>query len=1120
MKHLFRLFFTVSLISFTFATTHDVSIVNFAFEPSALSITVGDTVKWTNNGTNPHTTTATDGSWDSGTISVGGTFIHAFVNIGEGGSFDYACNFHSSMQGNITASTSQDPDLCPPSNLSAGGGDTSVYLVWDAPSFEGGISVQVEIFTDNYPSETSWDIVDGSGNVVDGDNNLSGAGILLTWELSLSGSQTYTFTIYDSFGDGICCDFGEGYYNLYVDGTLEASGGAFLASESTSFTTPSDDSDCGTFTDYKIYDGTGAIVGTSNGTSFTDTGLTNGTEYCYTVKALYEEGESAATNEACATPAEMYVATLPLTEDFEGGAIPVEWSTENISGNDDWMIGDAITASSDFVIVPDHTLFAFLNDDASGSTYDTNTETILWTPFFDVSDANSVFLVSFAEYMQYYGDTGTILLQAGTAGDPIAINVTEATTTAWQMISIDITSLVTGVPVSRLGFYYSDGGAWAGAWCVDDLTVNAYSMVTISGNVSSALTSGPLEGAMVEALETATGLEYGATTDAAGDYSFSGLSGIYDIEASAEGHQDGEVEDADASNGLVQDFVLDPDLPGVILEASDGGDKDVDLVWHMGEGSGPGADPVGSWDLTFDWYCDGADGTAQIDFYEDGTGSAGGTPVNWVAENGTIDLEGYLCEGMTFDYNFYFMFPGYGTFYYFMIEEDYGEGPQDSDGTSTSDGWALMSRIGRDVSFKERYYEHQATNTVSKLNPILNPATPNELLYYVGVHDIYVPEETEEFSWFTSRDTTVTSFEVYRDTAMIADVNGSDSTYTDADTSLMYDVEYCYTVNTKWYVSEYDATVYGEPSNEACAVPRLSGDVDGDHAVTVDDIILTIEFILEIEVPDEYEFGAADVNDDGELNILDVVRMVDIIIENAGGGRIAYTGSDAEAILSVTNTFLPNEGDAILNIGLEYSDYFSGLQYTLNYNPDILTLGEPILSNSLNAAVFSKEVEPGRITVVLLNLVGDLLNVEDDLLMTFPVNIVMEGTSASVNFDFDNPVVAGANGESVTVTARSTSLNMSSLPETYSLHQNYPNPFNPTTKIQFDLIDAGKATVGIYNLLGQEIVTLVSSKFEAGYHEIVWDGKNGSGEMVSAGVYIYSLSVNDFHQTKKMILLK
>ncbi len=95
-----------------------------------------------------------------------------------------------------------------------------------------------------------------------------------------------------------------------------------------------------------------------------------------------------------------------------------------------------------------------------------------------------------------------------------------------------------------------------------------------------------------------------------------------------------------------------------------------------------------------------------------------------------------------------------------------------------------------------------------------------------------------------------------------------------------------------------------------------------------------------------------------------------------------------------------------------------------------------------------------------------------------------------------------------------------SLPESFALAQNYPNPFNPTTTVAFDLPERCIVKLSVFNLLGQEIVTLVDRAFPAGSHEVIWNGRNNSGMPVASGVYFYRLETGSFTAVRKMVLLK
>lgn len=94
------------------------------------------------------------------------------------------------------------------------------------------------------------------------------------------------------------------------------------------------------------------------------------------------------------------------------------------------------------------------------------------------------------------------------------------------------------------------------------------------------------------------------------------------------------------------------------------------------------------------------------------------------------------------------------------------------------------------------------------------------------------------------------------------------------------------------------------------------------------------------------------------------------------------------------------------------------------------------------------------------------------------------------------------------------------LPLSTVLLANYPNPFNPETTIKYQIPKSTHVTLKIYNLLGQEIRTLVDEVREVGSYAIRWDGKNDSGQVVASGIYLYQIQAGDFVQVKKMAFLK
>ena len=97
------------------------------------------------------------------------------------------------------------------------------------------------------------------------------------------------------------------------------------------------------------------------------------------------------------------------------------------------------------------------------------------------------------------------------------------------------------------------------------------------------------------------------------------------------------------------------------------------------------------------------------------------------------------------------------------------------------------------------------------------------------------------------------------------------------------------------------------------------------------------------------------------------------------------------------------------------------------------------------------------------------------------------------------------------------------IPSEFQLYQNFPNPFNPTTKIKYTIPDVETrhasslqmVTVKVYDVLGNEITTLVNESQAAGSYEVEFDGSK-----IPSGVYFYQLKAGQFIETKKMVLLK
>jgi hypothetical protein len=109
---------------------------------------------------------------------------------------------------------------------------------------------------------------------------------------------------------------------------------------------------------------------------------------------------------------------------------------------------------------------------------------------------------------------------------------------------------------------------------------------------------------------------------------------------------------------------------------------------------------------------------------------------------------------------------------------------------------------------------------------------------------------------------------------------------------------------------------------------------------------------------------------------------------------------------------------------------------------------------------------------------------------------------------------------------------LKSLPKSFGLSQNYPNPFwseatspafgrgNPETVIEYQLPEAGRVSLKIYDLVGREVRTLVDAEKPAGYHRVKWDGRDGASQNLKSGIYLCRLKIGGFAQTRKVVLVR
>ena len=227
-------------------------------------------------------------------------------------------------------------------------------------------------------------------------------------------------------------------------------------------------------------------------------------------------------------------------------------------------------------------------------------------------------------------------------------------------------------------------------------------------------------------------------------------------------------------------------------------------------------------------------------------------------------------------------------------------------------------------------------------------------------------------------------------------------------------------------------------------------------------------------------------------------------------GEITLT-SDVSARVALRDLSLKDKANTLsingmdLYFGLELSDG-ARLSYSLPPKPPM--------------GAFDARFSGDWIYPVESNIIEVMHNQEP---LRVDYNIKLEGQWILVNTETDQIYeLTGSNGPIYIQPAETFRLDKmeSAIPREFSLSQNFPNPFNPVTAIHYDIPTVSLTKLVVYDISGKLVKVLVSKSYPAGSYSIVWDGKDQAGQLVSSGVYFYSIEVDQFLDIKKMLLVK
>ena len=291
----------------------------------------------------------------------------------------------------------------------------------------------------------------------------------------------------------------------------------------------------------------------------------------------------------------------------------------------------------------------------------------------------------------------------------------------------------------------------------------------------------------------------------------------------------------------------------------------------------------------------------------------------------------------------------------------------------------------------------------------------------------------------------------------------------------------------------------------------IVGDANSDGEVNVLDVVDLISYILNQII--ELDFFAADINEDSYLDVLDVIGIINIILGNDINRGPSTTH---DLIVEFGSPQISTNNNFIVPIDLQSMESeISGIEIDFELTNSAFN---SIEIPSGDTDYYCNEITPGIYKCIIIDMRDNILDSQGKLQLIIGL---MSNNSEIVQFKIKDLIVCDSNLNQYSSTYPTEPLLLSEIPHKFVIGDNFPNPFNPVTTIPFSLPYNTSIQIDIFNIHGDQIKRLSEQNlFEAGYHEIMWDGSDFNNVQVASGIYIIKFNSQEFNISKKMTLLK
>ncbi|MBI3787517.1 MAG: right-handed parallel beta-helix repeat-containing protein, partial [Ignavibacteriales bacterium] len=306
----------------------------------------------------------------------------------------------------------------------------------------------------------------------------------------------------------------------------------------------------------------------------------------------------------------------------------------------------------------------------------------------------------------------------------------------------------------------------------------------------------------------------------------------------------------------------------------------------------------------------------------------------------------------------------------------------------------------------------------------------------------------------------------------------------------------------------------------------LLGDVSLNGTITSFDASLILRHLAATLSPalTSTQLAAADVTGDATVSALDasyILRYVTGLITGFPGLGKVVTNSIAASAFEFKTQTGSSPDEVRLVLALKKTVPIFAIELQLSFDSTLVSVAEINKTTFSDKMMIESNIKSDRATIVMaamypLTEAGDAVNA------IFKIKNQAKGMGT---IRVERFILNETNLTDEAKREAGTLKTTEQIPTEFSLGQNYPNPFNPSTTIAYQVPTTSTVTIKIYDVLGQEVRSLVNAEQKPGVYTAVWDGRNAFGQTVATNVYYYRIEATSadnqrFVQVKKMLLLK